>query len=747
MSTATTARTWIRATPQHPCPICGKKGYCTFTSDGLKAGCMDVREGSYRTKQTDIGEMYLHRLTEEPREMRVPRPKTTPPTRDIMADRAVFGIMVRVCAALPEVARDELARRFGLVFGPQAAARFGIGYVGAPTLLAAFADADRTQAARNAGVLWRNGTVARSIEGRLIIPHVRDGLVHDIRIAGIKGIHEETKEISLPGSYADREIADLFYNHDALKDVGEDGTIHVCGGAYKVMALILAGLKNAVGLRGEAELSPGHIAALHAAGVRTIILHIDNEDPKPGEDRSAGRRLGLVKAERLAAAGFAVLIAEPPREPGTPKVDPDALLRDLGPRAVRDYAHSAIALDAWRVVIGVAPTSISDEAAAEIETLRQRCAKQQRTLSDVLHIRRNGAIKAERDTLTASVLHMAAAQEAGRVTPAGRIRQPLWVIADSVGKKKPAVTGHLKIGPTEGLFARELLEEVVVREVDEETGQTRNILRLKDTKGRVVEECLAEPVLGAALAYRHPTGEEATGSYYVTPLHEPTKILDILVTLDPVKRTKDGEVKDKWGGKREPCPVCKSERRLNVVSCADCGHEFSRKVEEPPADTPLPQRDEPDADASSIPPTPIEDLAAAPPTYPHVPLANIREEGSEEDDIWDPNFCNHPTCTARLNPALGKRYCWAHADVGLAPVAPSLRLSVSAAQGLDSDIIAGEARKWSLSVIDERLERYRERWAGGEDTAQLRSLLTDWRAIRAARVASESARTAPVGAE
>ena len=691
MTATSTARTWIRATPQHPCPICGKKGYCTFTSDGMKAGCMEVREGSYRTKPTDIGEMYLHRLTDEPREMPTPRPKTTTPTRDVQADRAIFGIMVRACAALPEVATNDLIRRFGPLYGPQIAERFAIGYCDGLALVQALDAADRRQDAIAAGVLRRDGSVPRSLLDHLIIPHFRDGLVHDIRIAGIKGIHETTKEISLPGSYTDRDIADLFYNHDALKDVGEDRTIHVCGGSYKTLALALAGVL-VVGLRGEAELSEGHSAVLQAAGVRTIILHIDAEDPKEGQALSAGRRLGLVKAERLAVAGFAVRVAEPPREPGTPKVDPDALLRDLGPRAVRDYAYSAIALDAWRVVIGVESPGVPAQVAEELTTLRRSRDRAQRTLANVMQIRRNTAIKAERDTLTASVLHIDAAQANGRVTPAGRIRQPLYSIADAVGKKNKTASSHLKVGQENGLFDRELLQEVIVRQVDEATGERRNILRLvQPATGMVVEECDAERVFGPTCAPARRGGEgdeEATGAYYVTPKRDTEELYDILVTLDPVKMTKTGEVKDKWGGKREPCPVCKSERRLNVVSCADCGHEFSRTVEEPPADTPLPQReaaspvvdlrverapDEPDADAPSIPPTPIEDLGAVPPTYPVVPLANVREDEADEADTWDPNFCNHPGCAARLDPALHTRYCWQHRETGLAPEPPPLR--------------------------------------------------------------------------
>ncbi len=213
------------------------------------------------------------------------------------------------------------------------------------------------------------------------------------------------------------------------------------------------------------------------------------------------------------------------------------------------------------------------------------------------------------------------------------------------------------------------------------------------------------------------------------------RVADVLVDLMPFRP----ETPRNHGGPREACPRCNSLRRRTIITCEDCGLEFSNKVDGPEELT----TDE----AGNIPPTPIEELATTPPTYPVVPLANIREDEDDEADTWDPNFCNHPGCAARLNPALGKRFCWEHADVGLAPEAPPLHLVASAAQGLDRDIIAGEARKWSLAAIDERLERYRVRWAAGEDTAHLRMLLADWRAIRVARVAYESARTAPVGAD
>jgi hypothetical protein len=397
---------WPAVTRHAPCAICEKPDWCVVSPDGAIAGCMR-QQGDKYFKTTPNG-MHLHRQTDEPRERPTPRPQPTTTTRDVMADRAVFGSVARSCAALPPVARDELARRFGPVYGPQAAARFGIGYIDGPALLAALAAAGRTQDAQKAAVLWRDGTVARTIEGKLIIPHRRDGLVHDLRIAGIKAIHEETKEISLPGGYAEREIADLFLNHDALNGPGPDGVIHMGGGSWKTIALVLADLP-AIGTRGEAELSGGQIAALQASGIRTIVLHIDAEDPQAGEDRSAGRRLGLQKAEKLAAAGFDVRIAEPPREPGTPKVDPDALLRDLGPRAVRDYALSAIPLDAWRVVIGEAAPGVPEQAALiariEAELAEERRRREIEQAEGARMVLRITELETENAALEAGIKH------------------------------------------------------------------------------------------------------------------------------------------------------------------------------------------------------------------------------------------------------------------------------------------------------------------------------------------------------
>ncbi len=652
--TATSTERWIRVKPGNPCQICKHDGFCEVSPDGAIAGCMRVSDGAFKTVPSALGDKYLHRLTDEPHDIPVARPKpSAAPVRDVMADRVVFAIMVRACAALPEVATNDLVRRFGPLYGPQIAERFGIGYCDGPALVQALDAAGRRQDAIAAGVLRRDGSVPRSLLDHLLIPHFRDGLVHDIRIAGIKEIHEKTKEISLPGSYADRDIADLFHNHDALKDVGEDGTIHVCGGAYKTMALAQAGLL-VVGLRGEAELSEGHTAMLHAAGVRTIILHIDAEDPKEDQPLSAGRRLGLTKAERLAVAGFVVRVAEPPHEPGTAKVDGDSLLRDLGPRAVRDYAYSAIALDAWRVVIGVESPGAPPEIVGRMERIEQENRNLRALHVASAHLDRNKNFKAQKPTIKAVVYEYASKLSRNEIDADGWIRTSRPALAALSGGSPDAVGDHLEEVSQWGVGIHKDVRYEEHRRVDDD-GQVaverRRVLLLK-VDGRPAEVLMA---LGGDYA--------------------PPRAIN--------KAT--GKEKDTWGGKREPCPHCQSLRRLKIDACADCGHEFSRTVEEPPADTPLPQRDEalnaaalrveqepdePDIDAPSIPPTAVEDLAATPHTYPFEPLANIREEEVEEGDDWDESECNARGCRRQINPALGKRYCWQHQHLGPVPEAP-----------------------------------------------------------------------------
>ncbi len=180
-----------------------------------------------------------------------------------------------------------------------------------------------------------------------MIPHRREGQVWDLRGAGLRGCGH-TGEQNLHGTYHTRQIEDLFFNHDALDQIEPDGTIHLAGGAWKVIALALVGFP-AIGTRGEGELTDGQLRQLVARQVGAVVLHVDAEDPRPGRPQSEGRRLGQHKARRLVAAGLTVRVAEPLHEPGTPKADPDGLLQAYGPALLRAYARSALPFSAWEM--------------------------------------------------------------------------------------------------------------------------------------------------------------------------------------------------------------------------------------------------------------------------------------------------------------------------------------------------------------------------------------------------------------
>lgn len=620
---ATRTEAWKRVTRHDPCPICQKDHWCRVSPDGAFVCCMFNFDQAHRIGQLKSGEPYaLHRLRDD-RPYEPQSPTFTIPTPeddagfDVLTARAVYAATATHCAAeIPDFVRAELVRRFGPVYGPLAIERFGLGYCNSPQLVKALDAAGRRTEALAAGVLHpQRGQAVHSLAGRITIPYRRGGGVLDIRGAGIKG-RGETKEMSLPGGYIERDVAGLFFNHDALDTLVPGEPIHMAGGAYKTMALALCELP-AIGTRGEGELSDAQIAALQAAGVTDVVLHIDAEEAKEGERLSSGRRLGLPKAERVAAAGFVVAIAEPAREPGTPKVDPDSMLRDFGVRAVRNYATSPLSLAAWRVAIGVADPEVSEE-------WQRKYAGAQRMLANVMQVRRNAAIKAERDTLTACILHIAGEQANGRADAEGWVRQPARTVADSVGKGDAAVRTHRQSGQEWGL-----LDLKLVTEYDQQTGQRRTV------------------------TYARTNPEEA---------------LDRLISINPVRGGKAG-----WGGKREPCPHCGSEEQRTLKLCRKC----HRLEHDSHPDDALPDFSSGKGTPQSIPPTPVLVEVPSPPQpaepvdYVAMPAEAVALDDDEADD-WDPYQCNYLDhrglqCTARIDPALGKRWCWQHRPERSAP--------------------------------------------------------------------------------
>lgn len=135
----------------------------------------------------------------------------------------------------------------------------------------------------------------------------------------------------------------------------------------------------------------------------------------------------------------------------------------------------------------------------------------------------------------------------------------------------------------------------------------------------------------------------------------------------------------------------------------------------------------------------------------------------DEADDWDTHFCNHidhrgRQCTARIDPALGRRYCWQHKRPTAAPTATTTApttVPVGAAAftlggvrygppkredpPLDLEVATGIARSHMADVIGAKLGRFLHRWDGGERTDDLARLLAEWRQIAAARATLDAA--------
>jgi len=668
---ATERESWQRLRANEVCEACGHKGWCRFTS--ITVECSRKSEGAYHTYTNRDGlPVYLHHRTgvaattpyrAERRDERTDHTKTTSGEGCAYLYTTMRRDFAR--AAPPPAALDADTKRFGDHAESVRAVESALYLRDPEGFMRRIEDEGRTQDAKNAGILYpdgheRAGQLVTWLKYRKLYAYCEGDQVRDLR--GRALVPNTHKVLSLAGSRADRGADGVWYQHDQLAAC--DGHIRIAGGHEKADAHIVAGLP-CVGSN-EGQASDAMIAALVAAGVILATLAIDGEDAKDGKALSEGQRLGIALAERLEAAGIAVRLAEPLRSPGEPKLDADSILRDHGPQALRDIDGRAIPLSLYRRRLGVAPPEHDPEQVQRLqEAVREAREKGQRAqtmLTSMVQIRRNKSIKAERDALTASAVMLSASKAEGLVTPGGRIRQPLWKVADAVGKTAPTCTGHLQVGADAGLYERQLLKEVVVRRVDEETGEKVTTIRLLDpATNALVEECLATSVFGPGGAPDDPTG-----AYYIKPNYEPEIILARLVTLDPTRIDKaTGEQKDAWGGKRTPCPRCGSTATKTVTSCVGCGlvvKETHHVGDDAPTTDEAMEGlraeqmpDEPRADAPSVRATPI--TPAPPQTHPPVATGPVKpaEPVEEEPDDWDPYECNHRDCRRPSLPE--KRYC------------------------------------------------------------------------------------------
>ncbi len=260
---------------------------------------------------------------------------------------------------------------------------------------------------------------------------------------------------------------------------------------------------------------------------------------------------------------------------------------------------------------------------------------------------------------------------------------------------------------------------------------------------------------GGRATYTDPlTGQEVTRPVSDTIIVTQGKtVVDILQAFTAAERPEPRN----HGGKREPCPRCGSQRRRTVVTCADCDLEFSNKVADPAPEpdtvTDIPVRE---GEPESIPPTPVEALAATP-TYPEGPISyqatasgpvqviEVEEETNADD--WDTYECNHPDCRRRA--VIGQRYCGLHRaerrrEAAAAPTASSgqaafilggVRYGPPRAESppLDPAVAEESARQHDGQAIAARLSRFQARWDGGERTEDVVLLMAEWRQIAEAR--------------
>jgi hypothetical protein len=106
---------WCRCTHDHKCRICDHPDFCSVDKDGKIAACMRVKEGSYKSIETDLGECHLHRLRDPDPAANNRRPVSAKPSPKVGPPE----LLDRVYRALLDV-RDlrqhhrEALRRRGL---------------------------------------------------------------------------------------------------------------------------------------------------------------------------------------------------------------------------------------------------------------------------------------------------------------------------------------------------------------------------------------------------------------------------------------------------------------------------------------------------------------------------------------------------------------------------------------------------------------------------------------------------------
>jgi hypothetical protein len=370
---------WQRVNRKERCPICGHDSWCGMIVGELVA-CMRRADGAKFSKPGKDGQIRhyhdwpdraapipIRPAPERPVDWAAPAATTCRALYSAIAARYSGRPRSKACAA-------EAERRFGdrALDALAASDSFEID----ERDLLAWLDAEgRVADAKSAGILADDGKLAPALRGRKVYAfRLPNGEVANLRGRDLTG-HSPLKVLDLAGGYEERGADAGLYHAERVADVADGaGWLHLAGGCEKADALIAAGFAT-VSTPGEGTLFDAALADLTARRVLSVAVWVDAEDTKPGEDLSAGRRLGLAVAGRLAAAGISVRVVEPAREPGSPKRDADGILRDGGPGALWDCWAASEDLATFRARLGL----VTDEGAI-VAQLRRDLAERDATI-------------------------------------------------------------------------------------------------------------------------------------------------------------------------------------------------------------------------------------------------------------------------------------------------------------------------------------------------------------------------------
>jgi hypothetical protein len=341
MTTARNPGKWQRVSRDHPCAICNKSDWCSFSADGTLAACRRVDVGCVKSKNDRTGvPYYLHRLDGAPREPSAPLPSQGGPTPERADPDTLQRVYDALLARLPlNSTHREALRRRGL-------ADSEIDRRGYRTLpVQGRARIVRELGERFGDMLLRvPGIVTRERDGRRYLTLAgAAGLVVPVRdVAGRVAALLVRREEDGPGKYLwvssakDGGPGPGAPVHVPLGVVGPAEVVRVTEGALKAdVAHALSGVPT-VGLPGVSTWRPA-LPVLRQLDAKTVRLALDAD----ARDKPAVARALEALAEGLAAAGLAV---ELERWPGEHKGIDDALAAGAAVEVLAgDAARQAIA--------------------------------------------------------------------------------------------------------------------------------------------------------------------------------------------------------------------------------------------------------------------------------------------------------------------------------------------------------------------------------------------------------------------